>query len=206
MVKLKSPMMSLDASGSIGSAITFSKWKGRNYARKLVVPANPQSGLQTGMRAGMSYLSKNYASLTAGEKTAWEAHVASLSISGINGYIRHNQARLRRNLGVQSAYNDTAAAAIAAPTGGAAAAAPKSVVLTWVDSAGTDHKATAIYWSLTGTFTRDISKLVAIIPDGVQTYTDIRLTTGVARFYEFAAVADTGTLGTASAEVTATPT
>lgn len=49
--KVTSPLMSLDASGSIASALTFSKWKGRNYARQLVIPANPQTEEQQGVRA-----------------------------------------------------------------------------------------------------------------------------------------------------------
>ena len=41
MVKVYGPMMSLDATGTIGKTATFSKWKGRNYVRQRVVPANP---------------------------------------------------------------------------------------------------------------------------------------------------------------------
>ena len=206
MVKVFSPLMSLDASGTIGKAITFSKWKGRNYVRKRVIPSNPKSGLQVGMRAGLSFLAKYWGNLTAGEKTAWQNLYASLSISGINSFTKWNQKRFRQNYGFQAASTDTPAAAIAAPTSLVATALPKSVSLTWVDSAGTDHKATAIYRSLTTTFTRDISKLIAIIEDGLQSYVDTGLTTGIAQYYEFAALADTGTIGTASTEVTATPT
>jgi len=46
MAKLTGPLFSLDASGKYGGAIVFSKWKGRNYARQLVTPANPQSADQ----------------------------------------------------------------------------------------------------------------------------------------------------------------
>lgn len=51
MAKVTSPLMSLDASGSIAGALTFSKWKGRNYARQLVIPANPQTTGQQVNRA-----------------------------------------------------------------------------------------------------------------------------------------------------------
>lgn len=53
MAKVTSPLMSLDASGSIAGALTFSKWKGRNYARQLVIPANPQTVGQQESRARM---------------------------------------------------------------------------------------------------------------------------------------------------------
>jgi hypothetical protein len=52
MAKVTSPLMSLDASGSIAGALTFSKWKGRNYVRQLVIPANPRTtGQQTSREA-----------------------------------------------------------------------------------------------------------------------------------------------------------
>lgn len=41
--KVTGPLMSLDASGTVGKTCTFSKWKGRNYVRLRVTPMNPQS-------------------------------------------------------------------------------------------------------------------------------------------------------------------
>ena len=38
--------MSMDASGKFGGAIVFSKWKGRNVVRQLVIPSNPNSAGQ----------------------------------------------------------------------------------------------------------------------------------------------------------------
>ena len=46
MAKVSGPLMSMDASGKFGGAIVFSKWKGRNVVRQLVVPANPNSAGQ----------------------------------------------------------------------------------------------------------------------------------------------------------------
>lgn len=48
MVKLVAPQMALDASGSFGNAITYSKWNGINYSRLKVDPSNPKTeGQQT---------------------------------------------------------------------------------------------------------------------------------------------------------------
>ena len=44
MVKLGGPALSLDASGTVGGILTFSKWKGRPYVRTRVIPSNPKSG------------------------------------------------------------------------------------------------------------------------------------------------------------------
>lgn len=46
MAKTTGPLMSLDASGSFGGTLVFSKWKGRGYVRQLVTPANPHAAGQ----------------------------------------------------------------------------------------------------------------------------------------------------------------
>jgi hypothetical protein len=43
MAKVTGPLMSLDASGTVGKTAVFSKWKGRNYVRLRVIPMNKQS-------------------------------------------------------------------------------------------------------------------------------------------------------------------
>lgn len=42
--------MSMEASGSYAGVITFAKWKGRQYVRQLVIPANPHSADQESAR------------------------------------------------------------------------------------------------------------------------------------------------------------
>lgn len=43
MAKVTGPLMSLEASGTIGNALTFSRWVGRPYVRRYTVPSNPQT-------------------------------------------------------------------------------------------------------------------------------------------------------------------
>lgn len=43
MAKLKGPLMSMEASGSIGGALTYANWKGQAYVRGLVIPVNRMS-------------------------------------------------------------------------------------------------------------------------------------------------------------------
>lgn len=43
MAKVTGPLMSMSASGKIADAIVFGAWKGVNYVRQYVIPANPQS-------------------------------------------------------------------------------------------------------------------------------------------------------------------
>ena len=43
MAKVTGPLMSMEASGTIGDALTFSRWVGRPYVRRYTVPSNPQT-------------------------------------------------------------------------------------------------------------------------------------------------------------------
>ena len=51
MAKLKGPLLSLGASGSIADTLTFFTWKGINVAREHVVPTNPRTAKQTTQRS-----------------------------------------------------------------------------------------------------------------------------------------------------------
>ncbi|MDS4026119.1 MAG: hypothetical protein RKO25_03875 [Candidatus Contendobacter sp.] len=50
MAKVSGPLFSMEASGSYGGALVFAKWKGRQYVRELVTPANPHSANQEEVR------------------------------------------------------------------------------------------------------------------------------------------------------------
>mgnify|MGYP003375799129 CR=1 FL=1 len=58
MAKVKGPLMSLEASGSIANTITFSIWKGRPYVRQLVTPSNPSSAGQINIRKILGSIAK----------------------------------------------------------------------------------------------------------------------------------------------------
>lgn len=50
MAKVTGPLQSFSASGKIANSIVFAAWKGVNYVRQYVVPANPQSSDQGDQR------------------------------------------------------------------------------------------------------------------------------------------------------------
>ncbi len=50
--------MSLDASGTIGKTVTFSKWKGNNYTRLRVTPVNRQTDDQAKTRTILGVIGK----------------------------------------------------------------------------------------------------------------------------------------------------
>lgn len=54
MARVSGPLMSLDASGKFADTLVASIWKGRNYMRKYVIPANPKTAAQTAHRGTFS--------------------------------------------------------------------------------------------------------------------------------------------------------
>ena len=207
MGRVKAPLFSLGASGTLGGAIVFSNWKGRDYARRHAIPSNPQSGLQTGVRTVFGWLAQDYANLSAGDISDWEDLAAGDNITALNAQIRDGVARARRNLGWRENTTDTGSTQPAVPTGGAAVAQPHTLVLGWTDPAGdvADY-CVAIYSSIITAFTPDISNLVGIVPIGAEAFTHIGLTAGVEVFYRIRGMNTDGVLGVLHAEFSGTPT
>ena len=110
MAKVTGPLLSLDASGSVASTMTFSRWKGRNYVRQRVIPTYSNTALQAAIRdlvrdASILWKSNGTDGVTtidAAYKTAYETAAASQAISGFNLFMREC---VQKNGG--SAYNGT---------------------------------------------------------------------------------------------------
>jgi hypothetical protein len=172
MAIVKGPAMSLDASGSLGGAIVFSKWKGRNYVRALVTPANPRSGSQTGFRQSMKFLSQNWAGLSAGEKATWLTRAQDMIVSNFNAYTSYNQKRWRNFL--TPSKEDPAAEAstpATAPTG-AAVAGVRMATVTLTDTGTAPDWGYLLFRSLSTGFTPGISNAIASFPWDVAGTTD----------------------------------
>jgi hypothetical protein len=90
MVKVHGPMMSLDASGTLANAVTYSKWKGRNYVRERVIPSNPKTGPQVGRRAMFTFLSQYWQYLGAADKATWQDVADELVALTFNAYVSKN--------------------------------------------------------------------------------------------------------------------
>lgn len=93
MALLTGPLHSDAASGSIKGGVTYSRWKGRAYARATVTPANPRSASQTGNRAMFGFLASMWAGLSAAAKASWAALASVTNISAFNAYAAENLKR-----------------------------------------------------------------------------------------------------------------
>jgi hypothetical protein len=201
MATVKSPLMSLDASGHVAHAIVFTKWKGRNVVRKNVKPSNPKSAGQVSARAAAKFNSQQYKNVGVTAQNNWKAQYKSRNISGINSMNKLNNHAIRQGTGPKKDPTNAAGAVEAAPTGAAVTASYKTLTVTWVDSAGANDWATIVYASKTGGFTPGPGNIVAIVAHGVQTFTHFPLHTGDTWYYRLAGVETGGTIGTLAAQV-----
>lgn len=101
MAKAKMPLMSMDASGALGDAIVASKWKGRNYFRIHVRPAQPRTGAQVGVRASFAGLVALIKGETDTVKNAWADAGKAEAITWLNAFVMANQKNISDGLGIQ---------------------------------------------------------------------------------------------------------
>jgi len=95
MSKTTAPLLSFDARGQIGKSQVYSSWKGRAYARRYVVPANPKSAEQTKTRSTFAWLQSVYKVLPAAVKDGWGAYANTSRITGANAFLKGNLSNLR---------------------------------------------------------------------------------------------------------------
>jgi hypothetical protein len=162
MVKVQAPALSLEASGQLGGALVFSKWKGRPYVRSLVKPANPKSGGQVGMREMFKFLAQKWDGLSGADQATWEDRADQLIVSTFNAYMSYNQFRWRDFLAPSTA--DPAATADTPPTDGAgsAVAGVRSITVTQAITAAADGWGVAFFRALTTGFATAFDNLIGV--------------------------------------------
>ena len=208
MARVTGPLMSVDASGTYAKTLVYSKWKGRNYVRELVIPLNPKSAKQTGVRAMMSFLAQAWAAISAPDKATWAIKAAQKTISEFNAYVGENLARWQNFSGPTDA--DPAAEAstpltISAHqyTGGVG-----QVSLSVTASGTTALRGIALFRSTAEITTTDWTqciKILEVATAGPHVYVDTPLAAGTYH-YRACTVQDDGVLGTVLADATAVVT
>lgn len=95
MARLAAPLLSFGASGQIANSMVFSSWKGRPYARRYTIPANPQSSEQTLTRSAFAWLNSVWKVAPENFRTAWVAAAKGQVLTDRNLFIRQNLPTLR---------------------------------------------------------------------------------------------------------------
>ena len=209
MVKVLGPALSLDASGSLAGVLVFSKWKGRNYIRQLVTPANPQSGGQVGVRAMFKFLTQVWKTgLSAGEKADWEDRADDAVVSPFNAFISYNMRRWRDWNGPSKLDPATESAVIHGLANITSTAGERSVTLSADNNGAGDPWGIIWHRSSTALFTPAWDNVIAVVLSTeaeTSTYIDSPLAAGT-YYYNQAVFNETGLKATADFEHEATVT
>lgn len=208
MATVKGPLFSLDASGSIGGAVVFSKWKGRNYVRRHAIPANPKSAAQVSMRSMMKFLSQIWDGLSDANKATWVARAAVTNISPFNAFVSFNQSLWNTFHGPTQELPATETGEGGDAPTTTISAGVKELSLSIADGASGPDWGWLIHSSLTTGFTPSRSTIIAAIEATATptVFLHTPLTTGVEVFYRIQGFSDDSVLGTAEAEKSETPT
>ena len=206
MVKVNAPAKCLDASGSLAGAMVFSKWKGRNYVRSLVRPANPQSGGQVGVRSMFRFLAQQWASISPADQATWEPRAANASISPFNAYVSYCQYRWRNFLAPTQAYPEVETTFSGTMGVLSATAGTRSITVQHLVTAAGNGWGLLFFRGTTTGFDSAFSNARRVLPfSGTDPiiFVDSPLDPGT-YYYLTRTITDDGKLGAESAEVTAT--
>lgn len=162
MVKVAGPAMSLEASGSLGGVMVFSKWKGRPYVRALVRPSNPKSGGQVGVRSMFKFISQNWAAISDADKATFEDRADQKVISPFNAFMSLNQFRWRDFTPPTQADPATQTGTVATTGTITAVAGVRSATLTIPIGAPEDGWGVAVFRSLSTGFATAFDNLIGI--------------------------------------------
>lgn len=202
MAKLDGPLMSMAASGSIGGILTFGQNKGRNFVRQLVIPSNPQTAAQSGVRSMMKFIGQEWAQLSPTDQATWATRAAQTNISNFAAFSSKGMDNWSNaNLAAQS---QDPAITVTTPAG------PPTVItdtvverratIDWTDDVvGSDDFGVIYYQSPTTGFTTGRDNAVAVVDMGVLSYTTKSLIPGT-YYYRLATFDEAGNIGTPSAE------
>ena len=94
MAKLTGPLFSLTASGKLAGSLVYGDWKGINYVRQRVIPANPNSAGQQTQRSYFTLAVNQWHSTTEILNSTdianlnFEASLSASPLSGFNLYVK----------------------------------------------------------------------------------------------------------------------
>lgn len=95
MAKVNAPLLSFGARGQIGKAVVFAKWRGVDYARQRVIPANPQTIAQEETRGVFRVQSQLWTLAPEAWKAVWNLFAQGRPFTGRNRFIGDNVRMMR---------------------------------------------------------------------------------------------------------------
>jgi hypothetical protein len=163
MVKVAGPAFSLDASGALGDAIVYSKWKGRPYVRERVIPSNPRSAGQVAMRAMLTWLAQQWDAQSAADKLTWDDPADAEVISAFNAFTKNGLGRWRNFTPPGTAYPVPGTGTEASINDWTVTGGVRSITFDQTITTVNDNWGTLLFRSTTSSFTTAWNNLIAVI-------------------------------------------
>ena len=101
MAKLTGPLLSFSALGTIADTVTYSRWKGIDFARQRVIPANPNTIAQQETRSVFKTMSEMWKVLPALPIAPWDANAVGRPFTGRNRFMGDNLQVIRGDANMQ---------------------------------------------------------------------------------------------------------
>lgn len=87
MAKVTAPLLSFGASGTVAKTQTYSKWRGRPYVRRHVIPSNPNTVAQQSTRSVFS-VANSFWKLSGAQAVApWDLFAKGQVLTGRNAFV-----------------------------------------------------------------------------------------------------------------------
>lgn len=90
MAKVTAPLLSFDAAGAIADSMVFSSWRGVQYVRRFVTPANPKTTGQVLTRDIFSNLEMRWKQGGTLMRAPWDRFAVGQRFVGRNAYLGQN--------------------------------------------------------------------------------------------------------------------
>ena len=90
MAKTTAPLLSFGARGQIGKTMVASTWRGVKYMRQHVIPTNPKTTAQMGVRNTFAMLREAWKLAPAQVVNAWNAFAQGRPFTGMNKWVGEN--------------------------------------------------------------------------------------------------------------------
>jgi len=130
MAKVTGPLLSLGGSGSIAKTQVYSKWKGRPYVRRHVIPSNPDTAEQQLTRNLFTWLNNVWKNSPAGLTDPWDLYATGQVLTGRNAFVGQNIKAMRVETDLELMVFSPGAKGGVAPSAVSAAGGALSIAVT----------------------------------------------------------------------------
>lgn len=122
MSKTTAPLLSFDARGQVAKTVVYSSWRGVKYARRHVVPANPQTTAQQNNRLAFATMREMWKLAPAGLQAPWTAFATGRAFTNMNAFVGENRLAIKTDVDMQEFIGSPGARGGLPPAGISAAA------------------------------------------------------------------------------------